>query len=260
MKSGPVLQQLVMQVDPLYHRRSKKQKQKLLKEILAQNIVEILQKVRVSDPVQFRFKMWREYFLNRRRRKEAKTGSQQFNYNLWRLLYEAKQALNFNIIQTTQHETKSFEGISNVIEKSVSVPGTSFWKEQSVSPSTVNISSVNLVASNFDVEKTLEAKMATSTTYTSFVSCLNSACQSESVRALGIAKFYLYEKQDKENPKWEKIILDAKFYDDNLETKIVKWEKLRLIIDVALEQMKKYSSNRDKINELEKKFYIKMKI
>jgi len=260
MKSSPVLQQLVMERDPLFQRRSKKQKQKLVKEILAENIVEILQKVRLPDPVQFRFNMWREYFLNLRRRKGAKRSKLQFNYNLWRLLYEAKQALKFNIIQTTQHESKSFEGFSNVIEKNVTVSDTSFWTDQPISPSTINISSVNLVASNFDVDKTLEAKMAISTAYTSFILCLNSACQSESVRSLGTAEFYLYEKQDKENPKWEKIILDAKFYEGNFETRINKWEKLRLRIDVALEQMKKYSSNKEKINELEKKFYIKMKV
>jgi len=77
------------------------------------------------------------------------------------------------------------------------------------------------------------------------------------IKALGFAEFYLHEKY-MEPPKKNKIILDVKFYQSNVEKCIEQWEILRDIVDTSIKKLKINSHDKEKIEELEKQFYIRL--
>jgi len=260
MKEHPVLIQMIREKVPLYPKLPGSQKRKVLRQILSESINEILQKIRLPDPVEFRSMVMKEQFLDKRRRKGYRRRHGEINFSLWRLLYEAKQELKYNNLRTTQFEQKHVEGHTSPVRMDYSKTNTLSWEEPRISSASSLLSSINLVASNFEVDKVVQTMMVLEPAYASFVMCLDNICKSKIVTALGFAEFYLHEKRDLENPKWEKIVLDVKFYDKNFDKCMKKWEKLRVIIDKSIDKMKKYSDNKKKINELEKKFFIKLKI
>jgi len=108
------------------------------------------------------------------------------------------------------------------------------------------------------VSQELQAKMVIEPSYKEFVSCINDTCKSYEVEKLGFAEYLLREKKDIENPKWEKILLDARFYEKNMEKKLEKWESLRDLIDESIKELKLKTKTKDEIIELEKKFYINL--
>ena len=76
-----------------------------------------------------------------------------------------------------------------------------------------------------------------------FIKHVTQICESTDLENMGIKKYKIYEKQDIENPKWTKIILDIEFTTNNIDDNIKSWEDLRHIIDESFNtdiNIKKY--------------------
>ena len=244
------------------------QKRKMvLKQILNENLVSILLKVKLPDPVKFRSQMMKERFLNLRRRKEAQTKEKNFNYNLWRKLYEAKIKLKYNIHENSQLSVEEFTDFSSTIQRETGVTTNTNWKVPKTTASSI-LKNINQVTSNIIISDELQVKMVISDElqvkmvisepHQNFVNCINDTCKSYDVEKLGFAEYLLHEKKDIENPKWEKIILDARFYEKDIEKKIERWEQLRELIDKSIDKLKNKTSNLEEVKELEKQFYISL--
>jgi len=121
MRQYTVLQSIVKKNIPEIRTLQPKKRKRVLKQILENNIIEILLKVKLPDPVDFRMQMMKEHFFDLRRREEARRGEKKFNYNLWRKLYEAKSKLKYNILENSQFQYKGSTDYTSLIQNPVSV-------------------------------------------------------------------------------------------------------------------------------------------
>jgi len=230
MRQYPVLQSIVKKNIPSLDTLPTQKRKMVLKQILRENLVSILLKVKLPDPVEFRSQMMKEHYLNLRRRKEAKTKEKIFNYNLWRKLYEAKIQLKYNIHENFQLPTGESADFLSTIQRDKGVTTNTNLKLPKPTASSI-LKNINQLTSNIEISDGLQAKMIISEPHQDFVNCINDTCKSYDVEKLGFAEYLLHEKKDMENPKWEKIILDARFYERDVEKKIKRWEQLRELVD-----------------------------
>jgi len=258
MRQYTVLQSIVKKNIPELEALQPGKRKKMLRQILRENLVEILLKVKLPDPVDFRMQIIREHFLDLRRRKESKRGSRTFNYNLWRKLYEAKFNLKYSILENSQFQYEQLNDYTSLMPAHVDVSTNTEWDTPKITSASSILGNINQIASNFEISQELQAKMVVSHPYKEFVNCINYTCRSYEVEKLGFAEYLLREQKDIENPKWEKIMLDARFYERDMDIKIEKWEKLREIIDASIKELKLKTTSTEEIKKLEEKFYINL--
>ena len=103
----------------------------------------------------------------------------------------------------------------------------------------------------------LEEKIIQSRPHAEFIKCLDTTCRTTGIEMKN-AEFYLHETIDKENPKWEKMVLDIKFVEEDFDDKLEKWEKIRDKIDASILKLKHEQPLLVEIIELEKTFFINM--
>ncbi len=258
MRQYTVLQSIIKKTSPELRTLPSQKRKKVLKQILKDNIVDILLKVKLPDPVDFRTQMMTEHFWDLRRRKEARRGEKIFNYNLWRKLYEAKFNLKYNILENSQLQYEKYDDYTSLIPSQAGVSANIELTIPKITSASSILGGINQIVSNVEVSQALQAKMVIDSHYNEFVSCINDTCKSYEVEKLGFAEYLLREKKDIENPKWEKIILDARFYERDMEKKLEKWERLRDLIDESIEELKLKTNTKEEIIQLEKKFYINL--
>lgn len=258
MRQYTVLQSIIKKNMPVLDTLPTHKKKKVLKQILDENLVSILLKVEIPDPIEFRREMMKEHYLNLRRRKEAQHKEKNFNYNLWRKLYEAKNKLKYNISENSQLSVDESIGFSSTINRETGVSADTNWKIPNTTSASSILKNINQVTSNIEVSKELQAKMVISKSHEEFVTCINNTCKSYEVEKLGFAEYLLHEKKDMENPKWQKIILDAQFYEKDFEKKMDLWEELRELVDSSIDKLKHETHNLEEVKELEKQFYINL--
>jgi len=256
MKKYQVLETIIKKNIPILEKYPKPQRKKMLKGFLSENLVEILTKVKLPDPWEIKSAIIKEHFLDQRRRKGYERADWKINYHLWRMLFEAKSELNYKIFQNSTLEIQSITSLTTKSLLNVGFSETSLLKEPKVTYATSTKIGAEVI--HFKVEYTLEQKMLKQKNYQEFIGLLDSVCRSYQVSKLGFADVYLYEKKDIENPKWEKIILDVKFYEDEFEVRMEKSEKLRDVIDEALTNLKIKSERKNEITNLEKKFFVNL--
>lgn len=259
MKQYTVLESVIKKKIPHLDTLPTEDRKKIFEQILNENWMSILLEIKLPDPIDFKMKIMRERFRDLRRRKEAKRGDQNFNYNLWRKLYEAKNRIKYNILANTHlskvDETDTFAS-SILTEKNISANVD--WVLPKEVPARSILKNINQITSNVEISSELQTKMVHSEHYREFVNCINNTCKSYRVEKLGFAEYLLYEKKDIENPKWKKIILDAQLYEKDFEKKLYFWEQLRIMIDESLDKLKNNTKSLDEVIELEKRFYINL--
>lgn len=256
MRQYSVLQSVIRKNIPILVMLPPEKRKEILKQVLNKNLVSILLKVNLPDPVEFRMKMMKEHYLDLRRRKGAKHNGQEFNHNLWRKLYEVKSMIKHNLLENAQITTGHYNDFSSTVQQGTDISVNTIWKIPNTTSSSSVLKNINQVISNVEVSSELESKMLTNQPYNEFVNCINDTCKSYEVEKLGFAEYLLHEKKDMENLKWTKIILDTKLYEKDFEEKMIFWERLRNIIDGAIEKLKHGTNNLEQVIELEKQFYI----
>lgn len=198
----------------------------------------------------------REKYLDERRPKGHKKGNWKINYNLWRLLFEAKSKIKFGTLQDSLFEPESVNSWTTTIISNPSFSNTSLWSEPRVEPST-SLKEISTSVIHFKVETKLEKKLLDSEPHRELIKCLDNTCRTTGLEIKN-AEFYLHETVDIENPNWKKIVLDIKFDEDDFDTKIEKWERIRVKIDNSISKLKYARPELLEIAQLEKKLFINM--
>lgn len=253
MKAITILKKVVREEYPNFKNYQAEEQTQIINDILSSYILPVIKQITLPNLISLQFKIRQEAFREKRRRKIGRRNIREINYALWKLIYDAKRSLVSESLQTSQNYLASVlnDNTTFTIRKS---SDETFSK---IVDSTSNTSKdeFTILDPPLTLSSTLEEKVLTDDSYKTFVSNVDVATRSKSVRHLGVAEFYLEEQQDFQQQSWFKIILYAKFFGGDNTTKIIKWEKLRDIIDSYFDSITKTPQLQKMIDN----FYVKLR-
>ncbi|BDQ31147.1 hypothetical protein NZNM25_01510 [Nitrosopumilus zosterae] len=249
------IQKIILKNLPEVQQMPSQKRKKVLKNFLRGIITEVVKKVNLPDPLEIKSKIIKEQYLDKRRPKGHKKGEWKLDYNLWRMLYEAKLELNMRIDQNQIQEVGNMINYADYssYDNGYLDNGDSLSQLIQASNSTTTAKQTHILR----MDESLEKKTVNNRTYQKFVGAIDTALRTQSTIKLGQANFYLYEKTDLENNRWLKLILDVEILHDSFENKMTKWEMLRNVIDTEIKTID-IDKNSDELDILKKSFYINM--
>ncbi|WP_016940249.1 hypothetical protein [Candidatus Nitrosopumilus sediminis] len=253
MKAITILKKAVHEEYPNFKNYHPEEQTQIINTVLSSYILPVIKKIKLPNLISLQFKIKQEAFLENRRRKATRKDVRQINYALWKLIYDAKSSLISDSLQTSQNYPVDVvnDNTTFTIRKYSDETFTKIVDPTSDSSE----NAFTVLDPPLTLSSTLEEKVLSDESYKMFVSKIDVATRSTPVKHLGVAEYYLEEKQDRYQQSLLKIILYAKFLGGDNPTKIIKWEKLRDIIDSYFDSIAKTP----KLQEMIDNFYVKLR-
>lgn len=248
-----LIKEIVKKEVPNYNLLSDRKKDRVIRDILSDNLELIVQKIKLPRPPS-KFRIILEQLRDKRRSKNALTRKKPVNYYLWSLLYAVKSNIQKSVASNFLSAFGSLNDGTTTTLQNISIANTSIISQYDQILDTDRDYSTKIIP-YFQIEEKLEKRVIDDQTFGQFVSCLDEVCLEESKNDPNL-EFGLEERKDPEIPEWNKLILNVKFYDD-LVTKLQKFKKLQSHIDNSLDGIKN-DIDAEKLNLLLKSFYIKL--
>lgn len=248
-----LIKEIVKKEVPNYYLLSDRKKDRVVRDILSDNLELIVQKIKLPRPPS-KFQIILERLRDRRRSKNALNRRKPINYYLWSLLYAVKSNMQKSVASNFLSAFGFSDDSTTTTLQDISMANTSIIPQYDQTLDTDK--DYSKIIPYFQIEEKLEQKVMADDTFGQFVSCLDEVCLKEAKINPNL-EFELKERKDPEIPEWNKLILDVKFFDDDFGKKMQKFKELRLLINESLASIEK-DINTSELIKLRRRFYIKL--
>ena len=228
---------------------------RVVNNLLKAIVWEVAGRIKLPSPPSI-FQIRLEELREPRHRAGYRKRHKPIDYALWNQINSMQEELKYLSQGTTVPKFGSFGDIANNLMESTSDNTTVSYGY--ISSSTKRIKEIHHLI-YFKIEEKLEKELLKDETLSKFVSTVEKTCRYEIIDPINTTEYYLHKKKDKEIPEWEKLLLDVKFYDEDLDAKISKGEKLRELIDNEIDKLfREITINPERLNEIKRQFYLKL--